>query len=165
MSPSHIGWSPILQLSAASTIMETLILPHCWVCDSTAYLHQHHIVPCCYGGTNGPTITLCGNCHGGIHDFSNLMPIKQVAALRPAQSIVPTWEAKHMARVYYLAHAIYLAEQHVLSSSKKWVKVVASLDPETHTKLIALKRLLSCSSQQQVITECIIKLHASLTKR
>lgn len=93
------------------------------------------------------------------------MPIKQEGALKVAKTIVPTWTAKHMARVYYLANAIYLAEQRVSSSSNKWTKVVANLDPETHAKLIALKRLLSCSSQQQVVTECITKLHASLTKR
>lgn len=48
-------------------IQGTIALDHCWVCTSTAGLHEHHIVPQSCGGTHGPTVTLCAACHSVIH--------------------------------------------------------------------------------------------------
>lgn len=48
-------------------ITKTIVLDHCWVCPSTEGIHQHHVVPQSCGGTNGPTVTLCGTHHSLIH--------------------------------------------------------------------------------------------------
>ena len=47
-------------------------LPYCPFCGRPA-TNKHHIVPRSHGGTNGPTITVCGfgnasGCHGKLHD-------------------------------------------------------------------------------------------------
>lgn len=46
-------------------------LDHCWVCLENVSLHEHHIIPQCYGGTDGPTVTLCATCHNGVHNVSD----------------------------------------------------------------------------------------------
>lgn len=51
--------------------MESLILPYCWICTSPSSLHEHHIVPRAYGGSDGPTVTLCATCHNGIHHVAD----------------------------------------------------------------------------------------------
>lgn len=37
----------------------------CFECNSTNFLHEHHVVPRVLGGTK--TIPLCANCHGLVH--------------------------------------------------------------------------------------------------
>ena len=46
-------------------------LNHCWVCGNTASLHEHHIIPQCYGGKDGPLVTLCASCHNGVHHVAD----------------------------------------------------------------------------------------------
>lgn len=41
----------------------------CFVCNSTAAVsNEHHIVPRSDGGTDGPTVILCPNCHTLLHN-------------------------------------------------------------------------------------------------
>lgn len=46
-------------------------LKHCWICSNTASLHEHHIIPQCYGGKDGPLVTLCASCHNGVHHVAD----------------------------------------------------------------------------------------------
>lgn len=53
---------------------ESIVLDHCWIClskfDANTKCHVHHIVPRAYGGTDGPTVTLCSNHHTALHEIA-----------------------------------------------------------------------------------------------
>ena len=46
----------------------------CFICGDTKNLQLHHIIPLSNGGDNRPTniITLCGQCHGKVHNNQGL---------------------------------------------------------------------------------------------
>lgn len=52
-------------------MIDSIVLTHCWICLSPSSLHEHHIVPRAYGGSDGPTVTLCATCHNGIHHVAD----------------------------------------------------------------------------------------------
>jgi hypothetical protein len=39
----------------------------CAACGATDDLHEHHLIPRVHGGLDGPTVMLCGRCHGIVH--------------------------------------------------------------------------------------------------
>jgi hypothetical protein len=45
----------------------------CFVCGEPASLNEHHIIPQAKGGTEGPTVDLCANCHSRIHSSARAM--------------------------------------------------------------------------------------------
>lgn len=48
-------------------LTQTIQLDYCWVCKSVDTLHEHHVIPRAFGGTDGPTVTVCSTCHGALH--------------------------------------------------------------------------------------------------
>lgn len=42
----------------------------CWLCKTFNGLEDHHIIPRCSGGENGPQVRLCGVCHTAIHNMA-----------------------------------------------------------------------------------------------
>lgn len=146
-------------------ITTTLKLDHCWVCLNTAYLEEHHVIPCAYGGTDGPTVTLCASCHGGVHDLSHHIAHNQTpdTLLVMGNDIVPFWTAEMSPRFIYLARVIHLASERVAGSQNKPVKVGAIFDAETHRKLTALKSMLGVRSIDVALAECVHRVYGSLT--
>ena len=59
------------------------LTPHCAICGAVSPLNAHHVVFRSHGGTDGPTISLCGNgntsgCHGLAHHnrlFFRFVPV------------------------------------------------------------------------------------------
>jgi len=56
-----------------------IVLEHCWVCEKkftefggepSNFRHQHHLVPRAYGGTDGPTVSLCDSHHTTLHQIA-----------------------------------------------------------------------------------------------
>lgn len=145
--------------------METLKLDYCWICSSGSSLHEHHIIPRCYGGESGPTVTLCAVCHGGVHDLSHYMPIPKVATLSITSDLVPSWNKSHVQKVWYLANTIHVASNATKHSQNRWTKACIQLSPTMKQKLNTLKGILGTTSQDATINRCIDLLHASLTKK
>ena len=42
----------------------------CGICGSTRHIEHHHIVPRSRGGHDGPTVTLCRDCHARHHSVT-----------------------------------------------------------------------------------------------
>lgn len=40
----------------------------CAACGVQGDLHRHHLVPRAYGGEHFPTVMLCPDCHGQVHN-------------------------------------------------------------------------------------------------
>jgi hypothetical protein len=52
----------------------------CFVCSEPASINEHHVVPQAKGGTDGPTVDLCANCHTRVHSIAKSMVAGKKAA-------------------------------------------------------------------------------------
>lgn len=123
-------------------ITETITLGHCWVCGTRfndvvppgpAQREEHHVVPQAYGGTDGPTVSLCDGHHTAIH--------KIAVALRhnkPHHQFLGTYDRTQIAKLEYLAEVIQRAEERTRNDPNKRTSVVLGLDAETRAMLDAL---------------------------
>lgn len=126
-------------------ITETITLPHCWVCGrrfndveppGPAQREEHHVVPQAYGGTDGPTVSLCDGHHTAIHKIAIAWKQK-----KPHHQFLGTYDREQIAKLEYLAQVIFNAEQVTRDDPNKRLQVVLSLDSEMKTMLEALGRV------------------------
>lgn len=126
-------------------ITSTLLLDRCWLCDapkSATKTEEHHLVPRCYGGEKGPTVTLCSSCHSRVHDAAN--------ALYKGNPLVPYASQAQRERCLYLATVIVnsrVAIEQVDDPNKRSV-FTTWLDGETHTTLVRLTKHLGINQKK-----------------
>lgn len=91
----------------------------CLICDDEVpSIHQHHVIPRNAGGTNGPQVGICNDCHDGIHDAAK----KKMTAVqymntesRPKQEWVggiQIEKADYFIRVIINSEAVAKTSQH-----------------------------------------------------
>ena len=118
----------------------------CIVCGCKESLHEHHVIPRAYGGTNGPTVILCANHHNLVHTL----------ALKPRN----TWdiECAHVgnsAKIKELSQLIVDAKR----ASKDIIKPLQfnfRLNVERGRKLKVLQTKLSAQQHKKVSLQNVI---------
>lgn len=154
----------------AFVVSETLVLDHCWVSGEKQGLHEHHVVPRSYGGTNGPTVTVCATIHNLIHTVASSF-YKEILSKGP--SIIPLvmnyntqYESnanakgllKYQEEINKLCYLIYtIVKARALSSKlnkNKTVTFSTLFDSQTSKKL---KRLCKSTgyTQDNMVKACI----------
>ena len=128
-------------------IKESLILDHCWVCGSIESKHDHHVIPRCYGGNNGPTVTVCANHHNLIHALALKTP--DVAEGLILQEINPE-------RVRYLVACIRMAAS-LAKGSVKPIQLSIKLSLEASNILRSLGKALG-KSQKDIVELALAEL-------
>lgn len=122
--------------------IESKVLPHCWVCrvrftdvvpPGPAQREEHHIVPQAYGGTDGPTVSLCDGHHTVIHKIA--VALKNG---RPHQAHLGTYDPQQIQKLMWLATVIQEAEAKTRNDPNKRASVVVNMDAETRNQLDAL---------------------------
>lgn len=136
-------------------IRESLVLSYCWVCQTTdTSFEQHHLVPRCFGGENGPTVTLCESCHTIAHE--NAENIYHGHPLTTYNEVEKTTRSHYLSRVIVNARLAVEA-----SPTNKKYKFATTFNSSTHDKLVRLVSHYN-SSQQKVIIYAINSLYAKL---
>lgn len=109
----------------------------CWLCDdspedSTKVFEDHHIVPRHLGGTNGPIVYLCSDCHTNVHDTArDILKGKQLHIKYRIQLQID--------KLLYLSNVIVRAEIEIQKNPQNKIYVFNTiLDYETHEMLTAL---------------------------
>lgn len=123
---------------------KTLVLPHCWVCDSRfktstppgpANKEEHHIFPRNAGGTDGPLVSLCDTDHSTLHKIA-----KRVQTKRAFRDLLIGRSEQGQKRLVWLALMVVKAEQSVEGDVNKRLVNTVSL---SKTETAMMKRLQS----------------------
>lgn len=153
-------------LGSGPPITSTLFLEGCWICGLTSSLEEHHIVPRTYGGSNGPTITLCSICHTAIHNLSFKRALFDGTIAKDFDSIVfklvgkfcdtwdfPTHEDKASAvkRAYYLASVVFRSRLLTKKEVNKPVKFNTTLPGPISGKLKLLAKTYNLNQEEMVL--------------
>ena len=134
-----------------SVITESIRLAHCWICQASVSLNEHHVVPRSYGGENGPTVTLCSDCHELIHKLAD----------------AEAYDDHYMAtpKICYLVKVIVRARRaaHVIGG-KNWKYSRVWTDGQ-HTKLMRLAKVYGTQdSAINAALDMLYRSHFDLTK-
>jgi hypothetical protein len=121
---------------------------NCYICGDKYGLHTHHIIPRAYGGTNGPTVTLCGGCHTLIHSIA--VHKNKEERNRMMQGHSERQKIKIIELVDIIRRARISSRQF-----KRPMTLQLILDAETATMLRQLKRMLGAKSLSQALFRCI----------
>lgn len=136
-------------------------LPYCWICrqtlsDSggqpTVKRHEHHVIPRAYGGSDGPTITLCSGDHSLMHDVA-LKLINGKSHFTLTAGLKP----EPLSRLLYLATRVQVAHDYASNDANKKFPIVVGLDRKTNEmlkELVKFKRVKG--GRQAVIRELIV---------
>lgn len=127
-------------------------LHECWVCSSCDSIHHHHIVPRHCGGTNGPTVPLCGNCHSRVHkvgsNFHKILKEDHVHTDDLTEYVSDLYNAN---RVVYLAAVIHDAEKLTKKSINKKSKLMLTFTAEERKMLKLLSKTIKKSQEKTLI--------------
>lgn len=116
-------------------ITQTLRLEYCWVCFSdfkknNLNIEHHHVVPRSYGGEQGPTVSLCCDCHTSAHKAADSL-------YSSGNPVVPYKVVVSRERCLYLAQVICNSRNAMenLNSENKRVVYSGFWDGKTHAKI------------------------------
>lgn len=144
----------------------TIVLDGCWVCGLGSSLEEHHIVPRTYGGSNGPTVTLCGICHTAIHNLSFKRALFDGTIAKNFDAIVfklvgkfcDTWDspthgnkAVAVERAYYLSSIIFKSRFLTKKEVNKPVKFNTVLPGPISGKLKLLAKTYNLNQEEMVL--------------
>ena len=118
----------------------------CSLCYSHHNLHVHHIIPRACGGTHGPTIVVCGDCHSGIHHCATLKQSPLEYNKYPQRK--QTFPEKTLLIADKLVNAIQQAETLMQKESKidrKPIRISFVLSGKENRNLVDLAKHLGIS--------------------
>lgn len=118
-------------------ITRTIIREQCWVCKrkfNHALLHEdHHVIPCAYGGADGPQVRICSPHHTALHTIA----LRLYTGKPYFELLSPDQDTNQ--RLLYLASVAYNARIAVLNDPNKKRVLVLPLTGETWGKLTQLR--------------------------
>lgn len=125
--------------------IESKVLDHCWVCGlrftdvvppGPASREEHHLVPQAYGGTDGPTVSLCANHHSALHTIAVHMK-----SGKPYYEIIGGHDTIQQAKLLKLAEIVYNSEQATRNDPNKKVLVSLTLTKQQDLMIQRLKKV------------------------
>jgi hypothetical protein len=126
----------------------------CWICrklladsggDPHTIRHEHHIVPRAYGGTDGPTVTLCTGHHTLMHNVA-----LKLISNRSYFNLTLGMKAPEMERLLFLATRVQIAHDYASGDPNKRFPVVLGLDNQVKSQLDQLTNFYKLSRQNVI---------------
>lgn len=123
----------------------------CWVCSvKNVSFNAHHIIPRNAGGTNGPQVQICSECHDGLHHAAHLVISADDYSLKPdAKQRWRTTESKQ--RADFLIRLVINSQSLAAKSDNKTTLVTVKLSGEHDRKLTYLSRRLGLSKHDTLL--------------
>ena len=138
--------------------MQSIILPHCWVCGGKDGKNDHHVIPQAYGGVDGPQVTLCATHHTFIHTVA-LKPKYEREHLVLQHTNISERQKKLSTLVELIAKA-----RAATKGMEKPMMVQHKFNKERSRKLKDLKYILGRKSIADTLDACIDLLHEQSTQ-
>lgn len=137
-------------------ITRTIIRDICWVCKrpfNHSLLHEdHHVVPCAYGGADGPQVRICSPHHTALHTIA----LRLYSGKPFFELLTPDPDTNQ--RLLYLASVAYNAKLAVSKDPNKKRVLVLALKGDTYERMARLKTVYRKFSQQTLIEHAIAAL-------
>jgi hypothetical protein len=144
-------------------ILQSLVLPHCWVCETRfndlkespgdALREEHHVIPRAYGGTDGPTVSLCETHHGVLHKIAVALKTK-----KPYFNLTANHTPQQVKKLMYLATRVYEAELLTRNDPNKRIMLMLSMDGDFARKVDDLKRVLpGVKSRESAVRSAVLE--------
>lgn len=135
----------------------------CWVCGTMQSLEFHHIIPCAYGGTDGPQISLCAIDHALVHKLSYQLGdgVPELIVQDDRLRALPIKKARRAVQMaMYLAQVIKSSRELTSEDPNKKVKFHTSFTKDTSDKLKQLMVFYGFRNQEQALVQAIEDAHA-----
>lgn len=109
----------------------------CYVCGTLSSLEMHHMIPCAYGGTDGPQISLCAIDHALVHGASFKLGKERLPQMivDRARELSPQQARIAIPVALYLAWVIRRSTEFTKDDPNKKVKFQATIKRETSRRL------------------------------
>lgn len=142
---------------------KTIALEYCWICGErfvefggTAVLEHHHVIPQAFGGTDGPTVSICDSHHTKLHSIA-----VQMKAAKPYASFLKGETSERAKKVLYLATAVYNAQQVTRNDPNKLASAMVKLNARHKRQLDQLKAVYpNLRSREAVLLHALEFLHS-----
>lgn len=142
---------------------KTIALPHCWICGErfvefggTAVLEHHHVIPQAFGGTDGPTVSICDSHHTKLHSIA-----VQMKTSKPYTSFLQGETSERAKKVLYLAQAVYNAQQVTRDDPNKLASTMVKLNARHKRQLDQLKAVYpKLKSRDAILLHALEFLHS-----
>lgn len=132
---------------------KSIVLDHCWICGArfvgkggVEQREDHHIIPCAYGGVDGPTVTLCTTHHSKLHDIA----VARKSGRNYQTSLMgePPQNVKHL---LWLANQVVNAELAVRNDPNKAASVTITLNARGKMQVDQLKHVYPKARSREAI--------------
>jgi hypothetical protein len=144
--------------------MESINLPHCWVCEQRfvnsvppgpMLREDHHIIPRKAGGEDGPTVSICDTHHAKLHKIAN-----HLASKKPYFYLLAGETPERQKKILWLASQAYNAFESTKGDPNKQVSVLFLLDARHKEMIDRLKKVYpQFKSREAVLTLALESLY------
>lgn len=138
-------------------ITSTISQPFCWVCqavffpegnDPSVIRNDHHVIPRAYGGTDGPTVSLCSADHDMLHLLAQKIISGKDSEAHALLKLSPTGQRP---RLMYLAMSIVSAHNLLANDPNKMRSITVRLNGANSDRLQKLAGFYSLSKESLVL--------------
>ncbi|QBX06576.1 hypothetical protein H1O16_gp163 [Burkholderia phage BcepSaruman] len=139
-----------------TTKVKHVILEYCYVCEQRftdsvppgpASREVHHVVPRNFGGTDGPTVTLCADHHNRVHAIA-----LRLQSGKPHFDLLKGEPAKAATRLLELATVVYNAWAATKGDPNKPALVMLRLTGKQKAMVDRLKKVYpKCKSRESIL--------------
>lgn len=149
------AWSTLSNeiAKALDVPVRSIELQYCWVCgpankftefggEPNFFKHEHHIVPRAFGGSDGPTVSICDSHHAATHQIA-----LKLAAKRNYFDLLSHSKEKDK-KLFWLASIICNAQALAKDDPNKPLPITFVAKGSTKIKLRALKKVLKLTQPQ-----------------
>lgn len=135
--------------------LKSKVLEHCWVCElrftdvvnpGPASREEHHIIPQAYGGSDGPTVSLCSNHHALLHTVAVMMK-----GNKSYHELLGGLTTSQQQKVMVLANYAYEAEQATRNDPNKQFLVSIVINRQQVDMIERLKKVYPKARSRQAV--------------
>lgn len=119
----------------------------CIICGTIKSIHEHHIVPRAYGGENGPTVNICAIHHNIVHSAA----ICGEKSRRQLISGHAEEQKRRLLDLILIIRRARVATRYIARPLRMQIEFPVPLASDVRR----LKKILGCSSLQQVVLRSI----------
>lgn len=143
-------------MSEPSKHEKTIDLAYCWVCGlrfisagGSEPVHHHHVVPRAYGGTEGPTVSICTNHHSKLHEIA-----KRLQYGKPFFDQTKGENQDVIKKLMYLAQTVFNAEQATRNDPNKAAVCTVTLNAR-HKLMIDKLKTSGMKSRESILLHAL----------
>jgi hypothetical protein len=138
---------------------QSIAWDRCWVCETrfvesggTEQCHHHHVIPQAFGGTDGPTVSLCDSDHNRLHRIAVCLK-----GGKPYFTLITGEKPEAIKKLLYLANAVYNAELATRNDPNKAASAMVTLNARHKAMIDKLKSINPKLKSREAVLLCALE--------